>query len=186
MKGHLAGAWNLRSHNGFRLPGGYKCTQADSSRSRHRIARFTTSSCLPPDSAMNAYRAGRPCGSGGAVLGEIPVQRSPAHPKVFGDVPPSVTVGLHSLCGGDVLKVVHLPRPPELGAVGADLHSTSSTSGPQLRVSQLPTLSASLVAACSGVAWSEFQLNPFTWTDPTRTSSPVSHGPNARFRRGGQ
>jgi hypothetical protein len=31
-------------------------------------------------------------------------------------------------------------------------------------VSQLPTLSASLAAACSGVAASVFQLNPFTWT----------------------
>ena len=36
-----------------------------------------------------------------------------------------------------------------------------------------------IVAACSGVAPSEFQLNPFTRTDPTCTSSPVSCGPNA-------
>ena len=43
----------------------------------------------------------------------------PAHAEVLGDVLPNVTVGLHPLRDGDVLRVVHLPRPTELGAVGA-------------------------------------------------------------------
>jgi len=55
----------------------------------------------------------------GGLVGQVPVQSRPAHPEVLGYVPPSVTVGLHPLRGGDVLRVVHLPRPTELGAIGA-------------------------------------------------------------------
>ncbi len=49
---------------------------------------------------------------------QVPIQRRPADPEVLGDVPPNVTVGLHPLGGGVVLRVVHLPRPTDLGAVG--------------------------------------------------------------------
>jgi hypothetical protein len=51
--------------------------------------------------------------------GEEPIQRRPAHPKVFGDVPARMSVRFHPLRNGDVLGFVHLAVPPKLGSVGA-------------------------------------------------------------------
>lgn len=60
-----------------------------------------------------------------------------AGPKRATDAASGVPVGLHPIRGRDVLGVVDLAGPPELGPVGADLHSTSSTSrlaGPERAV----------------------------------------------------
>jgi len=54
-----------------------------------------------------------------AAFIQVPVEGGTTDPKVLGDVFAGVTVGLHPVCGGDVLRIVHLPRPTELGAVGA-------------------------------------------------------------------
>jgi hypothetical protein len=43
----------------------------------------------------------------------------PGSPQVPGDLPPDMTVGLHRLCGSDVLKVVNHSKVHRSGAVGA-------------------------------------------------------------------
>ena len=50
---------------------------------------------------------------------QAPVQGRSTDPEILRNVLAGVTVRLHPLRGGDVVGVVDLARPPELGAVGA-------------------------------------------------------------------
>jgi hypothetical protein len=50
---------------------------------------------------------------------QVPVQRRTGHIEILRYVVGDLAASLHPLCGGDVLGIVDLAGPPELGAVSA-------------------------------------------------------------------